>query len=134
MNLGTVVLLGLVATLAAALAILAGPDTTFAVPAAAIAVGAAALLLLGVLERTDWSSTGARSLPSAPTTRIRRAFEAGKHGRRELIAMLDSLERSGFGTGPPGHSAEELDHLLTETPGEFRRYLDARVSDLEGRT
>jgi hypothetical protein len=134
MNLATVVLLSVVATIAAAGAIAAGTNTTLAIPVAAVAVGAAAFLLVGVLERTVWSSPGTRSSARTPMTGVRAALGSGKPGRRELISLLDSLERSSYASGPLPLSTEELNHLLSENPEEFRRYLDARVHELEGRT
>ena len=134
MNTGTVILLAILVALASAGAIVAGGNVSLEVPAAAVAVGAAALLLVGVLDRVIWPSAvagvHARTLP----TRVRVAFAAGRHGRRELIAYLDSLERSGFGVATPVLSAEELQQLLDGTPEEFRQYLDTRLRDLERRT
>ena len=134
MNTGTVVLLAILVTLASAGAIVAGTNVTLAVPAAAAAVGAAALLLVGVLDRVIWPSTTTGVHTQTLATRVRVALAAGKHGRRELIAFLDSLERSGFGLATPLLSAEELQRLLAGTPEEFRRYLDTRLRDLERRT
>lgn len=130
----TVVLLGVVAGLAAVGAILAGTNTVLAVPVGAVAVGVAALLLLSVLERTAWPSASSRSYPRSPSSSVRAAFRTGKIGRHELISLLDSLEHNSYGTVRSTVSPEELGRLLTATPEEFRRYLEARVRDLEGRT
>jgi hypothetical protein len=134
MNTGTVVLLAIVVTIASAGAIVAGSNVTLEVPAAAIAVGAAALLLVGALDRAVRPSTEAPALPGTVSTRVRVALAAGKHGRRELLAYLDSLERSGFGVTTPVPSTEEFHHLLTGTTEEFHQYLDRRLRDLERRT
>jgi hypothetical protein len=134
MNAGTIVLLAIIVALASAGAIVAGADVAVEVPAAAIAVGAAALLLVGVLDRAVWPSTRARALPRPSSTRVRAAFAAGRHGRRELIAYLDSIERGGFGLATPVLSSEELNRLLTGTAEEFRQYLDTRLRNLERRT
>jgi len=134
MNIPTIAALCLVAGLAASVAVAAGPNTAVAVPAAGVAVGVAALLLVSVLERTAWPPLRTRTSSRDRSIPIRAAFEEGKLGRRELIQILDSLERTGYGLAPPVLSAEELDHLVARSPEEFRRYLDVRVSELEGRT
>jgi len=134
MNAATVILLVLIAAAAATAAIVVGSNASLAIPAAAVAVGAAAFLLLGALDRVAWRSAGHGVPPRSSTTRLRTALAAGKHGRRELLAYLDSIERGGFGLSTPVLSMEELNRLLEEPPEEFRRYIDARVRDLERRT
>lgn len=134
MNVGSVVLFAGVAAVAAAGAVVAGTNASLAIPAAAVAVGASAFLLLSVFDRFAWPTAPPPSPARESATRIRDAIAAGRHGRREILAVLDSLERSGFGLVTPTLTPEELDHLLTESSEEFRRYIDARVRDLERRT
>jgi len=131
---GSVILIGIIAVVASAGAVVAGTNADLAIPAAAVAVGASAFLLLAVFDRLAWSTTAPATSARTATTRVREAIAAGKHGRRELIALLDSLERSGYGLATPVLPAETLDQLLAASPEEFRRYLDARVRDLERRT
>lgn len=134
MNAGSVILIGIIAVAASAGAVVAGTNATLAISAAAVAVGSSAFLLLSVFDRIAWSAPSTGTSSRTTTTRIREAIAAGRHGRRELIALLDSLERSGFGLATPFLSAEKLDQLLSANPEEFRRYLDARVRELERRT
>ena len=134
MKVGSVILIGIIAVVASAGAVVAGTNADLAIPAAAVAVGASAFLLLAVFDRLAWSTTAPATSARTATTRVREAIAAGKHGRRELIALLDSLERSGYGLATPVLPAETLDQLLAASPEEFRRYLDARVRDLERRT
>ncbi|HYB79849.1 MAG TPA: hypothetical protein VEG66_08870 [Thermoplasmata archaeon] len=134
MNVGSVILLGIIALVASAGAVVAGANAALAIPAAAVAVGSSALLFLSVFDRLAWPASRVGTPSRAPATRVREAIAAGKHGRRELIAFLDSLERSGFGLATPVLPAEELGHLLSASPEEFRRYLESRVRELERRT
>ena len=134
MNAGSVIVLGVIAVLASAAAIAAGTNAPLVIPAAAVAVGSSALLLVSVFDRVAWPSPRRGAPARASSTRIRDAIAAGKGGRRELLAILDTLERSGYGPATPTRSADELDHLLAVSPEEFRRYLDARVRELERRT
>ena len=134
MNAGSVILIGIIAVVASAGAVVAGTNAGLAIPAAAVAVGASAFLLLAVFDRLAWSSPPSATPSRTATTRVREAIAAGKHGRRELIALLDSLERSGYGLATPVLPAEKLGQLLSASPEEFRRYLDARIRELERRT
>jgi len=133
-NAGWVVLLGVLAVLAAAGAVVAGTNVALATSAAAVAVGSSAFLLLSVFDRLAWPSARAVTPSRASASRVRQALAAGKHGRREVLMFLDSLERSGFGLVRPVLSDEEIGRLLAASPEEFRQYLDVRVRELERRT
>jgi len=134
MNLSTVVFLCVVAVLASAAAIAAGGNLGLALPAATIAVGAAALLLVAVLDRTQWPTFGGPPSEPSSTTRVQSAFQAGRAGRVELLALLDALDRES-GTAPrPPLTATEVATFQSADPEQFRRYLDARIGDLERRT
>ena len=134
MSLSTTIFLVVVAALAAGAAILLGSNADLAIPLAAVSVGAAGFLLLDVLDRTLWPPSEPRARASAAPTRVRSAFEAGKYGRLELLALLDSLEPERVGPVGPPLTSEETAKLETASPEEFRRYLSARVTELEGRT
>ncbi len=63
-----------------------------------------------------------------------RSFEAGINGRRDLITMLDYLDRSEKGGRLANRSPEAVARLEALGPDKFREYLGERVSDLERRT
>lgn len=133
MNTSVTVLLCVVAILASGVAIAATTNEGVAVAAATVAVGAAALLLAGVVERTRWPP--GRPLPTFPADpgRVRSSLEAGTQGRASLIELLDTLE---WRSGNPDRlrtSVEEVARLRALDPEEFHNYLSARVSDLERR-
>jgi hypothetical protein len=134
MNVAATVFLCVVAVLATALAVVAGTNEAAVLPAALVAVAAGALLLAGVIERTRWPRV--RSLPAATAdpARVRSSLEAGVWGRPALISLLDNLERAGGNPTLANPSIEELARLQALSPEEFRRYLAARVNDLERRT
>lgn len=134
MNAPVTIFLCVVAVLASAWAIVAGTNTAIVVPATAVAVGAAALLLVSVVASTRWPP--GRPVTGAPAdpARVRSSFEAGVWGRPALVALLDNLERAAGTANFSNTSVEELDRLQALPPEEFRKYLVARVKDLEGRT
>jgi hypothetical protein len=134
MNAGVTVLLCVVALLGAGVAVAAGTNETIALPAAAICVGAGALLLVVVVERTHWpAGAPPRSVPADPA-RVRTSLRSGAFGRAELVSLLDRLDRAGGSPNLPSSSVEELERLQALSPEEFRDYLGARVGDLERRT
>jgi len=134
MNRALTILLCLVALLASGLAIAAGTNASVALPGAAVAVGAGALLLFEVVGRTRWPP--GRPLPALPAdpARVRSSLRAGEHGRPALVLLLDNLERSGGNPHRPNTPLEELTRLRALSPEEFRAYLAARVSELERQT
>lgn len=134
MNLATTVLLCVVAVLASGWAIVAGTNEAIVVPAATVAVGAAAFLLVSVVASTRWPAS--RPIAGAPAdpARVRSSFEAGVWGRPALIALLDNLDRAAGKPDFSNTTVEELDRLQALSPEQFRRYLVGRVNDLEGRT
>lgn len=134
MNTGVAVLLCVVAGVAAGIAVAAGTNEAVVVPAAAVAVGAGALLLVGVVEQTRWPSPRPRTASTPDLGHVRSSVGAGAHGRTELIALLDHLDRASGGPRLASRSSEELAHLQALSPEEFRAYLSARVGELERRT
>jgi len=133
MNSGVTWVLVVVTFLAAGVAILAGSNESISVPLGALAVGAAALLLFGVLERTRWSVRRPDSASRADPGHVRAALREGTFGRTELIALLDRLDRTA-GSRLVNTTAQEVDRLQTLSAEEFREYLAARVGELERRT
>lgn len=134
MNRSTLVFLCVVAALAAGTSIAVGTNFSVAVPTAAIAVGAGAALLVGIVEQTRWPSTRRTPARRAAPAKVRSSFRGGRLGRSELIDLLDSLERTGGGPPPSGRSFEETNRLQALDPQAFREYLDVRISELERRT
>ncbi len=134
MNTGTTVLLCIVAGAAAGIAVVAGTNLPVVVPAAAVAVGAASLLLVGVVERVRWPATGPVSSAPGDVGRVRASMSSGAWGRADLVALLDHLDRSEAGKLLPSTSREEIARLQRLSREEFREYLRVRVSDLERRT
>lgn len=134
MNTGTVVFLCVVAAAAAGTSIAVGSNLSVAVPAAAIAVAAGAVLLVGIVEKTRWPSARSSPTRDAAPAKVRSSFRAGRLGRLELIELLDSLEWASGGPRPRALSFEELNRLEALEPKAFRNYLEERISDLERRT
>jgi len=134
MNTGTVVFLCVVAAAAAGTSIAVGSNLSVAVPAAAIAVGATAVLLVGVVEQTRVRAGKAQLAPEIPAAKVRSSFRAGRLGRNDLIELLDSLEWASGEPRPRGASFEERNRLEGLGTDEFREYLDQRISELERRT
>ncbi len=134
MSRGLTVLLCVVAILAAAGAVVAGTNEALVLPEASVSVAAGALLLVGVVERTRWPA--GRPAPSPPPDpgHVRASLAAGADGRRELITLLDYLDRAEHGRHLASSSPEELVRLQALGPEKFRAYLGERVSDLERRT
>ena len=133
MSSGVPWVLGVVALLATGLAIAAGSNDTLSVPLGALAVGAAALLLVGVLGRTRWPARRPDSAPRADPGHVRAALREGTFGRAELIALLDRLERAA-GSRVANTLPPEIERLQALPDDQFREYLAARVGDLERRT
>ncbi|HYA54773.1 MAG TPA: hypothetical protein VEG42_04130 [Thermoplasmata archaeon] len=131
MNLSTVIFLCIVAALAAGTSIAVGSNAGVAVPAAAIAVGAAAFLLVVILDRTQWPSRGTRLASPATSVRIRTAFTARDSGRAEILDTLDSLDRSGRPPTRQRLSAEQFSDLVSGSPRGFREFVSARLDELE---
>jgi len=133
MNAFATVLLLVVAVIASGLAAAAGTNEALALGAATVAVLAGALLLFGVVERTRWPP--GRPLPPLPAdpARVRSSFEAGTRGRPALVELLDNLDRHVGNLNRARTTIEELARLQALDRDEFREYLVARVTDLEGR-
>ena len=134
MNAAFRVLLCVVAIVASGLAVAAGTNEGLAIAMAALAVAAAAFLLVGVVAETRWPP--GRPLPPLPAdpARVRSSLGAGARGRPALVLLLDGIERAGGSPNRPNTTVDELARLVALSPDEFREYLVARVSYLEGQT
>lgn len=134
MNVLATVLLGTVAAIATVFAVLAGTNADQALPAAAVAVAVGGLLLLGIVGQTRWSRTPVATNPVPDPAYVRTMFEAGASGRASLASLLDALDRKSGNSNVTGSPIAEVTRLQGLPREEFRRYLEARVSDLERRT
>ena len=122
----------LLAGIATAVALLAGPAHELVVPAATVAVLGAAMTVLEALAR---QRGGARA-PAAPTPThpggLREAFTGGQPGREDIVLACDLLERKLSRPDLRARSAFEIAALVTLPPEEFRRYIARRLDELEG--
>jgi len=120
-----------VASGATLVAVVGGTDATLVVPAGAVAVGSAALLLVGIVERTRWPVL--REMPTlrADPERVRSMLQAGSFGRPSLVRLLDALDRTGGHPDASLTSPDEITRLQSLPREQFQAYLDLRVSDLE---
>lgn len=134
MNVAAWVLLGAIAAVASLLAILANGSTGLTLFLVAVAVAAAALLLLGVVEQTRWPAWSPPSSPVGDPEGVRFSFQTGVRGRYPLALLLDSLERREGNPNLGVETQEEVDRLHAMTVEEFRRYVRDRVRDIESRT
>jgi hypothetical protein len=129
---------------AAALAILAGSNLNFAIPA-----GAAAVLLVALAGATRLPSVTVRLAPvrsgivrgrsvdrveSNSLLRLRRAFGTGPIGRSSILATIRALERDLSPTGRTWLSLES-ERVVLELPAEqFRQWVDDRLQRIEAAT
>lgn len=121
-----------VAVVATILAIAAGRNLAVAIPAASVAVAAAAI----VLASAPFGRGPLRaSAPPAPVRsepdRLRFAFRSGELGRADLVALLDRLEREGPRPDLPTRSVAELEEIVRLPAREFDGYVLQRVEELE---
>lgn len=122
------------AVVATGIAIWAGPNVSIAVPAAALAILAAAMLFVGGwLDRAERGRR--RPLPrSEPEMfRLRSSLRSGPLGREDIVTTLDRVERGGPTPDLPARSPQEIERLVQLPLSEFREYLRTRLDDLEAR-
>jgi hypothetical protein len=123
-----------IALIFSAIAVLANSDLGLAIPCAAIAVAAAALLLLDLAQRTRWPILLPPLSSVGDPAGVRSALRAGARGRFTLIMLLETLGRRAEGLNARGLSLEEVHRLEALPPAEFREYLVTRIRELEQRT
>jgi hypothetical protein len=126
-------LLPLVAVAATVLAVVAGANLSVALPAAAIAVLAAALLFA-----RSWSHRARPADPPAPRTRtdtdrLRLAFHSGRLGREEVAIALNRLERSFLDPDLAPPPLDELTRVAALPPDQFLAYVRGKLDRLEAR-
>ncbi len=128
-------LVGAVAAVATGVAVWAGTNFALALPAATVAVAAAAFLFVesmpSVVRRGRPPGTP-RS--SGEVDRIRTAFRTGRVGRELIISLLDNYERTGPNPAFAGRRPEEQVRLVQLPGDEFREYVRGRIDELEARS
>jgi hypothetical protein len=122
-----------VALAATVLAVVAGGNLSIALPAAAIAVLAAALLFA-----RSWSRRARAPDPPPPpartdTDRLRLAFHSGRLGREEVAVALNRLERSFLDPNLAPPPVDELSRVAALPPEQFRSYVARKLDRLEAR-
>ncbi|HYA70857.1 MAG TPA: hypothetical protein VEH28_05770 [Thermoplasmata archaeon] len=147
MSAGSVILIGILAAIAAGVAIAAGTNAAVAAPIAAVSVGVVAFLFLEIGGSLRWPSRRFRQYPEPAGLRIQSAYGFGSLDRLEVIALLDTLERAEGGFTGSWLTSEEASRLRRAGPRtpevlarlqalsaeRFRAYVDSRVSELERR-
>jgi hypothetical protein len=129
-----VVLIG-IALVATGVAVWAGPNLTFAAPAAAVAVLAAGFLFVSAWMDNPPEARSAGRDPEGGEVRVDRLwFQSGRLGREEIIATLDRIERLGPTPDLPARSGAELSEITGLSRSEFRAYVRRRLEDLEARS
>lgn len=122
------VALALVAT---GLAVWAGTNLAAAVPAAVLALTAAALLFAEAWTSSGRPTAAAGGRRGRSRDTLRAAFRSGRMGREAVVDLLDRLERAGPHPELPTRPVEELNALGRLTPAEFRHYVARRLDELE---
>jgi hypothetical protein len=123
-----------VAAIAVAIAIWAGPNLTIAIPAAAFATLAGGLLFVGAwLELEEGARRRTPSRWEPDVFRLRSAMRSGPLGREEIVTTLDRVERMGPTPDLPARSPQQMELIVRLPPAEFRKYLRGRLDDLEAR-
>jgi hypothetical protein len=126
-------LLPVVAVAATIVAVVAGGNLSLALPSAAIAILAAALLFA-----RSWSRRARAPEPSPPparsdTDRLRLAFHSGRLGREEVAIALNRLERSFLDPNAAPPPLDELSRVAALPPDQFRSYVRGKLDRLEAR-
>ncbi len=112
----------------------AGDQYSIAVPAATVAVVAAALSFVEPLLQRRTDRARRAFAPPVHLGSVREAFTGGEPGREDIVLTVDLLERRIVRPDLPARTGPEIAALVTPPPEEFRRYLAGRLDDLEGRS
>jgi hypothetical protein len=124
----------LIAGVASTIAILANADLSVAIPLAAVAVAAASLLLIEIVEKTKWPARVVYPTVATDPAGVRSSLKAGVRGRFPLVLLLDSLDRHAGNPDVHGSSMNEIKEIEAMPADEFRGYLDRRIREVERRT
>jgi hypothetical protein len=129
---------------AAGLAIYAGNNLLFAVPAGAVAIAMVAVVGAAQLRGRTSALLPARSgMARAPVTsriesdsllRLRRSFSSGEIGRGSILATVRALERDMSPGGRTALSLEAEREILDLSADKFREWVDERLRKIEAVT
>lgn len=123
-----------VAAFAAVLAILDRANPAVEVPAAILAIVAAALAVVDAVRPTAPEMPPAYGSETEWLGRVREAFRSEQLGREDLVRILDQVERASANPGLPLRSVEYFGQASRASEDEFHRYLAARLDALETAT
>lgn len=122
-------------TLAAAftvVAVVTYRNYAVAVPAAALAVLAAAVAVADAVRRTSTSRPAPPRARPIPPSGVRDWLLAGELGREDIVLLLDRLERRLVHPDLPAQTPQQIATIAATRPADFRRYVAARLAELEG--
>lgn len=122
------------AAAAAAVAWLAGANYAIAVPAATVAVAAAALTLLGPLSRRREERLRTPYLAPIHAGSVREAFLGGTAGWEDIVLQLDLLDRKVARPNLPIRTGPEIKAIVRQPPAALRAYAARRLDELEARS
>jgi hypothetical protein len=122
----------LLAAVAVALAVYAGPNQPVATAAV---VGGLIALGLFVVSRARRFVADPRApvvpRPYAASTPFRASLRAGRSGRSEVVVLLDELERRSGASDRPMTPSTEVARLRAMSRAEFRGYVQQRLDAIE---
>jgi len=125
----------LIVAVAGIAAIWAGANVAVAEPAAAIAIGVAALwMALAILPRLRRSGPSVHPAQFDRLVLLNETVEEGAMGRQTIIATISGLESEVFGSRRAGLTLDEELRLSRAPPQEFREWADRHLTELEGAT
>jgi hypothetical protein len=118
---------------ASLVAVYADRNVTAALLFGALALLAVALLFLRPFERVARRPSGPtqEAHPAIPASLLD-SFGAGPNGRAEIVLVLDRIERAGGRPELPTTPPAEMGRLRMLSRAEFRRYVEERLTRIEG--
>jgi hypothetical protein len=119
------------AAVAAAVAIVAGPNNAVAVPAALVAIAAAGLAFWEAAQSGGRPSGLAIAPPMTAPFGVRAWFAGGSFGRESIVLLLDQLDRAGPHPGLAARPMSEVRRLARMPPREFCAFVRNRLDVIE---
>lgn len=123
-----------IAGIATLVAVVGGAHYSVAVPAATVAVVAAALTFIDPLNRRRTDAPRRAYHPAVHLGSVREAFVGGEPGWEDIVLTLDLLERKLSNPNLPARTGPEVAAIVRQSPERFRAYLARRLDELEGRS